>query len=137
MKAVCFFMVCICCISCGKTDNSFVPDIPVNFQSPLTDPRLSNLTVAGGAVVINGYGVSGIIIYHSPNGNYLAYDRCSSYQPEKRCAVNLDNPTFTVTDPCSGAKFSLSDGSPVKAPATKSLKMYTVSVNFNEIFVSN
>jgi nitrite reductase/ring-hydroxylating ferredoxin subunit len=130
-------IVCLFFFSCGKTDNSYVPDVAVNFQSPLTDPRLSNLTVAGGAVLISGYGVCGLIIYRQPGGGYSAYDRCSSYMPQNRCAVTLDNPAFTVTDPCSGSKFSLTDGSPVKAPATKSLKMYAVSVNFNEIFVSN
>jgi nitrite reductase/ring-hydroxylating ferredoxin subunit len=137
MKAVCLLVMIVCCFGCGKTDNSYVPDVPVNFQAPLSDPRLSALSITGGAVVINGYGVSGLIIYHSPAGGYVAYDRCSAYEPQNRCAVTLDNPTFTVTDPCSGSKFSLTDGSPVKAPATKSLKMYGVSVNFNEIFVSN
>jgi nitrite reductase/ring-hydroxylating ferredoxin subunit len=136
-KAVGLVVICLFFFSCGKTDNSYVPDVPVNFQSPLSDPRLSNLTVAGGAVLISGYGVCGLIIYRQPGGGYAAYDRCSSYLPQNRCAVTLDSPAFTVTDPCSGAKFSLSDGSPVKAPAVKSLKMYTVSVNFNQIFVSN
>ncbi len=137
MKAACLFVLCICFFGCGKTDSSYVPDVPVNFQAPLSDPRLSALSVAGGAVLINGYGVSGLVIYHLPSGGYTAYDRCSAYEPQNRCAVTLDNPAFTVTDPCSGSKFSLNDGSPVKAPATRSLKMYAVSVNFNEIFVSN
>ena len=137
MKAACFLMLCICCFSCGKTDNSYVPDVPVNFQAPLSDPRLSVLSIAGGAVLINGYGVSGLIIYHSPAGGYVAYDRCSSYQPQNRCAITLDNPSLTATDPCSGSKFSLTDGSPVKAPATRSLKQYAVNTNTFEIFVSN
>jgi nitrite reductase/ring-hydroxylating ferredoxin subunit len=137
MKAGGVALMVLLCFGCGKTDSSYIPDVPVNFQAALSDPRLSNLTVAGGAVTVSGYGVSGLIIYRTPGGGYVAYDRCSSYQPEKRCAVNLDNPAFTCTDPCSGAKFSLTDGSPQKAPATRSLKMYTVSINYNEIFVSN
>lgn len=123
-------------LSCGKADSSYIPNVSVNFNAPLTDPRLSKLTAFGGAVLING-GVSGIIIYRSATAGYVAYDRCSSYEPEKKCAVTLDDPTLTVTDPCSGSKFSLTDGSPVKAPATRSLKSYVVNVSNNEIFVSN
>jgi nitrite reductase/ring-hydroxylating ferredoxin subunit len=136
MKRFCLIILTLMCFSCGKNDG-YIPDISVNFSSPLSDPRLSKLSAAGGAVLISGYGICGLIIYRSPVSGYVAYDRCSSYQPEKKCAVVLDDPTLTVTDPCSGAKFSLNDGSPVKAPAVRSLKSYTVNVSNNEIFVSN
>jgi nitrite reductase/ring-hydroxylating ferredoxin subunit len=67
----------------------------------------------------------------------VAYDRCSSVNPQNKCAVTLDNPSLTVTDPCSGAKFSLFDGTPVKAPATKSLKSYQVTANSLYLMVTN
>ncbi|MEO6520382.1 MAG: hypothetical protein ABIN91_01785 [Mucilaginibacter sp.] len=136
MKRFGAIILTLMCLSCGKTDSSYIPNVSVNFNAPLTDPRLSKLTAFGGAVVISG-GVLGIIIYRSPTGGYLAYDRCSAYEPEKRCAVTLDDPTLTVTDPCSGSKFSLADGSPVKAPATRSLKQYSASVQFNQLYISN
>jgi nitrite reductase/ring-hydroxylating ferredoxin subunit len=126
----------LACLSCGKTNQSYIPNVSVSFSASLSDPRLSALSSNGGAVLLTG-GVAGIIIYREPDGSYAAYDRCSSYEPEKRCAVTLDSPTFTVTDPCSGAKFSLTDGSPVKAPATQSLKAYTVSIGNNLISVYN
>lgn len=122
--------------SCGKNSDP-IPNVSVNFEYPLTDPRLAGLTAGGGVVLLSGYGVAGIILYHEPDGSYAAYDRCSSYQPEKKCAVTLDSDHLTVTDPCSGSKFSLSDGSPVKAPATYALKSYYVTVANYEIFVSN
>lgn len=129
-------LVAISCFSCGKaTDN--VPSVPVNYQAALGTPALSPLNVAGGTVVINGYGVAGLIIYRKINGTYAAYDRCSSYQPEKKCACTTDGTGFTVTDPCSGSKFSLEDGTPVKAPATKALRTYRVSVTQFEITVTN
>ncbi len=107
---------------CGKDDGSYIPSVSVNFQAPLTDPRLTRLGSPGSAVAISGYGVAGLIIYRTTSGGYVAYDRCSSYEPEKRCAVNLDDTGLTATDPCSGSKFLLSDGSPVKAPASRSLR---------------
>lgn len=123
------------CMGCAKT-GEVVPNVGVYFQAALSDPSLASLKTIGGAVLIKGYGVAGIIIYHSAYG-YVAYDACSSYEPQKRCAVILDNPTLTATDPCSGSKFSLTDGTPVKAPATRALKAYAVNTNTFEIFVSN
>jgi nitrite reductase/ring-hydroxylating ferredoxin subunit len=121
--------------SCGKSGNP-VPNVAVNIQISINDPRVSALHVAGGAVLIGG-GVAGIILYREPDGSYAAYDRCSTYMPQNHCAVTLDAGNFTCTDPCSGSKFSLFDGSPVKAPATQSLKSYYISVSNSEIYVSN
>jgi nitrite reductase/ring-hydroxylating ferredoxin subunit len=121
--------------SCGKAGD-VVPNVPVNLSIPKTDPRITALNSQGGAVLISGAGVAGIIIYRGNNG-YVAYDRCSSYQPQKLCAVTLDDTGFTVTDPCSGSKFSLTDGSPVKAPATRPLKAYNVNTTQFEIIVYN
>lgn len=123
------------CMGCAKTGET-IPNVGVYFQAALSDPRMAPLKNIGGAVLIDGYGVAGIIIYRSAYG-YVAYDRCSSYEPQKRCAVTLDDPSLTATDPCSGSKFSLTDGTPVKAPATRALKAYAVNTNTFEIFVSN
>jgi nitrite reductase/ring-hydroxylating ferredoxin subunit len=69
------------------------------------------------------------VIYHRPDNIYVAYDRCSTVNPEKECAVTINSGDFTVTDPCSGAEFSLFDGTPVKKPGTIALKAYFVTVN--------
>lgn len=130
-------LICLLLLfGCGKVVNQ-VPDVPVNFSVPLTDPRLLALSSTGGAVTISGYGVSGLIIYRTISGNYKAYDRCSTVNPENRCAIVLDNPTFTATDQCTGAKFLLEDGSPAKAPATVALREYDVKVSGNNLQVTN
>ena len=124
-------------VACTKDSGDYIPSIPVNLQLPLSDPRLSKLNSVGGAVILNGYGVAGLLLYRETDGSYAAYDRCSSYQPQKKCAVTIDDTGFTVTDPCSGAKFSLTDGTPVKAPATKSLRVYNAYVSNFQLFVYN
>lgn len=121
---------------CSKEQN-FVPNLPVNFNMPLSDPRLLRLSSPGGAVVFDGYGVAGIVIYRTTAGGYVAYDRCSTVNPERSCAVELDNPSFTVTDPCSGAKFLLEDGSPAKTPAKTSLRRYNTIISGNSLQVTN
>jgi|SRR3569833_623354 len=126
----------LCCFACGKGGN-LVPSVAVSFEADVNDPRLAALKSPGGAVIIPGYGVSGLIIYREADQSYAAYDACSSYLPQNHCAVKLDNNSLTCTDPCSGSKFSLIDGTPVKAPATRSLRVYNINVSNFEIFVSN
>lgn len=130
------FLLLLVLAGCGK-ERMVIPNVPVNFSALLTDPRLLRLSSPGGAVALTGYGVAGLVIYRTTNGGYVAYDRCSTVNPEKQCAVVLDDPTFTATDPCSGAKFLLEDGTPVKAPAELSLKRYNVFISGNTLQVTN
>lgn len=123
-------------MACGKADDSIIPYVPINFNSPLANPALLKLKGANGAVVINGYGYAGLILYNN-GSEIMAYDRCSTVNPEKKCAVNLDEPTISVTDPCSGAKFLLLDGSAAKAPAQRPLRRYQVYLTNNNISVIN
>lgn len=130
----------ICCllsfVSCQKDNEGRIPDVPVNFRAALTDPRLSRLNSAGGAVAFENYGVAGLILYNTGT-QIVAFDRCSSVNPQQRCAVILDDPTLTATDPCSGAKYALTDGGPVKAPAVRPLKQYLVTIAGNILLVTN
>jgi nitrite reductase/ring-hydroxylating ferredoxin subunit len=137
IKKLCLLSVIVfTCMSCGKSGD-VIPNVSVNFQADISDPRLSALRSPGGAIIIQGYGLAGLIIYREPDLSYAAYDACSSYMPQKKCTVTLDGNSLTCTDPCSGSKFSLADGTPVKSPATRSLKQYSVNVSNFEIFVSN
>ncbi|HEY8782597.1 MAG TPA: hypothetical protein VIM16_13315 [Mucilaginibacter sp.] len=134
-KIILLIAVTLTFLSCGKSGD-VIPNVAVYIQIAINDPRVSALQVPGGAALIGG-GVAGIILYREADGTYAAYDRCSSYMPQNRCAVTLDPGNFTCTDPCSGSKFSLFDGSPVKAPATRSLKSYNIDVSNFELYISN
>ncbi|RZK49873.1 MAG: hypothetical protein EOO99_03740 [Pedobacter sp.] len=124
------------CSGCAKEDE-LIPFVPVNFVAPLNDPRLNRLSSAGGAVNISNYGVAGIIIYRRADNAYVAYDRCSTVNPQQKNAVVIDDPSLTATDPVSGAKYLLYDGSPVKAPAKRALKQYNVIIAGQTLQVSN
>lgn len=128
--------ICLLLISCGK-EHSGIPDVVVNFRKPINDPALFPLNTPGNAVEISGYGVSGLIIYRSAFSGYRAYDRCSTVNPEKRCAVEIDDTRTIAADPCSGAVFSLEDGSPARSPAKRSLKQYSVSIANGYLTVVN
>src|SRR6187549_1866262 len=95
-------VVCMVLLSCSKDQDGRIPEVPVNFRAPLNDPRLARLNSGGGVVVITGHGVAGLIICRRPDNAYVAFDRCSSVNPEQNCAVSPDDPGLTATDPCSG-----------------------------------
>ncbi|HEY0770935.1 MAG TPA: hypothetical protein VGD31_11425 [Sphingobacteriaceae bacterium] len=120
--------------SCKKDNEDRIPDVFVDYHVTIQE---FNIKAASGVLLVNGKGVAGLIIYRRPDNNYVAYDRCSSVNPEQKCAVTPDEP-LTATDPCSGAKFSLYDGTPMKDPAKRPLKQYYVYItNNSEIHVTN
>ena len=129
-----FLIMIILCTSCAKND--YLPDVPVNFSSPLTDPRISSLSAPLGVVSLTGYGIAGIIIYRRADNSYVAFDRCSTVNPEQKNAVVVQD-SFTATDLKSGAKFNLNDGGAAKAPAKNPLKQYSVVVTTTTLQVTN
>lgn len=119
---------------CGKEDG-YIPDVPVNYNVTLTE---FSIKAVNNVLVVPNNGVGGLLIVKTPLGTYVAFDRCSTVNPEKICKVAPDESGVTATDPCSGAKFSLLDGSPQKAPAEKNLKAYNISLQGNTLLhVSN
>lgn len=113
---------------CGKEEN-YVPDVVVNYNVTLTQ---FSLQAKNGILLVPNQGVAGLMIVRL-SGSFVAFDRCSTVNPEKRCAIVPDEGGITATDPCSGAKFLLLDGTPQKAPAEKNLKVYNISLQGNTL----
>ncbi len=81
-------------------------------------------------------GVAGLIVMQVNDGHYVAFDRCSTVNPEKRCAVELEGEGPVAVDPCSGAKFILTNGSP-SAIAECPLRPYYARRDQDILIVSN
>jgi hypothetical protein len=119
--------VLLLCFSCGKKGD-YVPEVQVNYLTTVTN---FNINAVNGILTVNGQGVAGLLIVKTIGG-YKAYDRCSPVNPAALCKVTADEGGITVTDPCSGGKWLLLDGSPQKAPAIHYLKTYTLRIQGNE-----
>jgi hypothetical protein len=115
--------VLLICLGCGK-QGVYIPEVPVNFQITVSE---FSIKAKDGVVLVPDQGVAGLLIVKTAEG-YRAYDRCSSVNPEAKCKVTPDDGGITVTDPCSGGKWLLLDGSPQKAPAVHYLKTYTLRI---------
>ena len=115
---------------CGKEEN-YVPEVVVNYNVTLTQFSLQAKNSI--VLLVPNQGVAGLMIVRTPLGGFVAFDRCSTVNPEKKCAIVPDESGYIATDPCSGAKFSLLDGTPQKAPAEKNLKVYNISLQGNTL----
>ncbi len=131
-KVAGLFCILLFCIGCGKGD-AYIPEVPVNFTVNLTT---FSLDAENGALIVPNVGVAGVLIVRTANG-YRAYDRCSPVNPQEMCKVTADEGGITVTDPCTGAKWLLFDGSPQKAPAVHNLKSYALRLEGSLIRVTN
>jgi hypothetical protein len=101
--------------SCRKNNNNPVPSIPFDMTIDINLPSYSSLIGVGGWTYVAG-GSRGIIIYRRAIDEFVAFDRHSPADQEGICSQPLtpDSSNFLqLNDSCSGAKFSLYDGSPI------------------------
>lgn len=129
------FVLLILSFGCMK-DNSGIPNVLIDIPPiSLQNPEYSKLLSPSASAFVQG-GIAGIVVYNTGNG-YVAYDRCSTVNPEKRCAVEIDESGFNLIDLCSGGKFDLATGIPSKAPAKHALKRYQVTISGTILYIRN
>ena len=101
--------------SCVKNSNHPVPSIPFDMTIDINLPSYNALIGVGSYAYVNG-GSKGIILYRRSIDEFVAFDRHSPMDPQGTCAwplyPSIDN-FLLLKDTCSGATFSLYDGSPV------------------------
>src|SRR5690554_3954280 len=96
-------------VACKKGGCNVIENVPVMEQVSMV--QYSQLYVPNGVAVTDRGGAAGLIIVNTGDG-YIAYDRCSTVNPEKRCAVVVEENGVVAKDPCSGARYVLVNGSP-------------------------
>lgn len=136
--SVLLMTVIISCDSCDE-NQSKIPTVFVDIYIDLNDPLYSKLTLPGSYEYITG-GVNGILIYHTINDDYQAFERTCPYDPD--CGkIYVDDKSFNAVDSvCCGSEFSLLlNGTVVQGPAVYPLKMYGAffDINSNTLHIKN
>jgi hypothetical protein len=102
-------------LGCNKNRQHPVPSIPFDMTIDINLPSYNALIGVGGYAYLNA-GSKGVIIYRRGIDEFVAFDRHSPADPEGICPEALypssDN-FLMLVDSCSGATFSLFDGSPM------------------------
>jgi len=136
LKILLFFLTFLSLHAC-KDKNDPIPDTLVDFYININDPQYSDLQAVGNSIYVYG-GVAGIIIYRESMTDFVALDRCCSFQPENRCAVKVDSAnTFLLVCPCCDSEFIINNGSVNKNPASAPLELYRTSFANDVLHVFN
>jgi len=109
------FLFAALVFSCRKNRNHPVPSIPFEITINMNLPSYNALQGVGGWTYVTG-GSKGIIVYRKSYDEFMAFDRHSPAEGGTECTTpltpNEDN-FLELDDICSGAKFSLYDGSAI------------------------
>jgi hypothetical protein len=122
--------------ACKKGGCNVIDYRPFNTTISLVEFNQLRLLMQPVALGAEQGGIAGLIIMQVSDGEYVAFDRCSTVNPQKQCAVELDGEGLVAVDPCSGAKYILTNGSP-SAVAECPLRPYYVRRNQDILIVSN
>ena len=115
LRFICIVLLLFAPFGCKKNSNNPVPSFPFDITIDFNLPSYNALIGVGGWTYVNG-GSKGIIVYRRSTDEFVAFDRHSPADPEGSCNKSLtpDSANFLqLNDSCSGAKFSLYDGSPI------------------------
>ena len=109
-------LLLICFSSCKKNNKKNpIPNVSFDITINVNLPSYNALIGVGGWCYVEG-GVKGIIVYRKSIDQFVAFDRRSPMDEEGTCATALTPETdsfLQLLDACSGAKFSLLDGSAI------------------------
>ena len=128
IKIIPFLLLIIYISACDDT-KSTIPTVYVDFTIDINDPQYNDITIPGGYLYLTG-GYSGILLYHSYDDTYLAFDRACPYDPD--CGKLFVKKTLfdTVDSTCCKSEFSLlTGGNATKGPAKFPMKQYRCIYN--------
>ena len=136
--------------ACNKDEYDVIPDVTVDFYIDLNDPEFFDLAVETGYALVgsstnnlgiyaSGYDDNGIIIYHAPADEFIAYDRTCPYDYKinsKSAAVDVDG-VYAECPLCKSTWALPSFGAPASGPSKYPLKIYRTSFDGRFIHVYN
>ncbi len=131
IRNILFLLPLLSFFACKKNSNQNpVPNLSFDVTINIDLPSYSNLVGVGGYAYVNG-GSRGIIVYRKATDLFVAFDRHSPKDPNGTCPQPLvpdANNFLQLDDTCSGAKFSLYDGSAISG-SEYGLRQYQTSWN--------
>lgn len=90
-------------------------------------PNTIDYIAIGQWVYVTG-GYKGIIVYRPQSDEFMAYERACPHDPLTEGArVEVETSGLIAVDSVCGSQFILTDGSPIKGPASIPLKQYRTS----------
>ncbi|MBU8892783.1 MAG: Rieske 2Fe-2S domain-containing protein [Bacteroidales bacterium] len=123
-----------------RCDEDEIPFPYVSVYANLSlNTQLGNV-LAGNYVIVDGYGVGGLIIYRADINVFLAFDRACTHEASGTCILTDDGSMFEC--PCCGSRFWMVSndiaGTVYQGPARYPLKQYKCTFDgVNTVRVTN
>jgi Rieske Fe-S protein len=113
---------------CGGADKPAASASPPGAAAPTSEPpagetrvaRIADVPVGGGAI----FPLNRLVVTQRSTGQFQAFSAICTHEG---CTVN-QVADGTINCPCHGSRFSISDGSVVKGPATHPLHPRSITV---------
>jgi len=124
-------------VRCDKDEIPF-PHVTV-YANLALDTQLGNVLV-GNYVLVDGYGLGGLVIYRADFNSFFAFDRACTHEASRSCVLT-DGDSF-LECPCCGSSFWMVNndiaGTVYLGPAVYPLKKYSCTFNgTNTVTVRN
>jgi hypothetical protein len=134
-KTLCvFLLLMLMYTSCTKERDTRIPYVYVDY---ILYPNSIDYIPVGTSVAFNG-GYRGIIVYRPLPEQFMVYERCCPYDPEKSHArVNLEPGGVTSIDTVCKSRYILTDGTPFEGPSRYPLEQYRWDYNGNTLHIYN
>lgn len=124
---------------------ALIPERHIDRQINIKQPEFSELNHPGGFIYLDE-GYRGVIVVHTNNNQYEAFERACPYKPDKDCAQISMHPSRLYLgcgkkvdsqwQECIPTKYNL-DGSVMEGPSDRSLKSYNIDRNGNFLRITN
>lgn len=119
---------------CNKDNRPSIPYAYVNLQ--LYPDTMDYISIGGYKYVNAGY--RGILIYRLLPNEFLVYERCCPYDPEKTGArITVDPTNLTCTDSVCMSRFAITDGIPISGPSPYALMQYHWNFDGEVLYIYN
>jgi len=149
LKISLILLACFSIVACQKDSTSttdFFTPVNVNTNVDLTFAQYSSLNLTQGYAYLTG-GNRGIILYHTIDDQFVAFDRTCPVNPEKSCAmVSMDSvpvryrcgyPDTGSWKICCHSLFDAASGVQISGEAKRGLKMYYTAKRGNVVYISS
>lgn len=133
--AALFFLFLIVA-GCNEDNRPLIPYVYVNRQ--LYPNSSMDYIPIGGYKYLADEGYRGILIYRLLYEEFVVYERCCPYDPEKTgTRITVDPSNLTCTDSICMSKFVITDGSPISGPSPYALMQYRWNYDGEVLYIYN
>ena len=131
------FLALYSCKDDYTDNNTFLPNVQVNFTINLNLPE-GNALLTNGFKIFYNKGLRGVIVFNNGLDNYIGFDLACPHINLQDCStMTFDQSDLYMSCPCDEEKFSKLNGAPKNGGVLHAAREYIVTKSSNLLTVRN